>query len=123
MSSVSSDADSTRIRSAASALLRGGTLVSDPCSKCGGVQVKVAQKTSCINCGYEKTAQSEVQNTTTSEPKVTSLRISEEIVENKIGEIASYLKDDKDIAVQRQKAELLQVYLNILERLKALSAK
>lgn len=123
MSSSTGDMSNVRIRSAASALLKGGTLVSEPCSKCGGVQVKLAQKISCINCGYEKAIPSEEQKTTTAEAMVSDLHGSADIIENKIGEIASNLRDDKDIAAQRQKAELLEIYLSILERLRALSAK
>ena len=34
-------------------MLKGGTLVSEPCEKCGGVQVRLADRVSCINCGNE----------------------------------------------------------------------
>ncbi len=38
-------------RAAASLLVKGGTLVSEPCQKCSGVQVRFGDKTTCINCG------------------------------------------------------------------------
>ncbi|UVS69332.1 Sjogren's syndrome/scleroderma autoantigen 1 family protein [Nitrososphaera viennensis] len=112
-----------RIKSAASALLKGGTLVSEPCPKCGGVQVRLADKTSCINCGYENAAKGEQKTTTAPQVQAAGLGASAAIVEGKIAGLASELKDEKDTAVQRQKAELLEAYLRILEKMKALSAK
>ena len=54
---------------------------------------------------------------------VGSLGASAAIIEAKIAELASGLKDEKDTATQRQKAELLGAYPRILERMRALSAK
>jgi uncharacterized Zn finger protein (UPF0148 family) len=123
--SSATDAGGVRIKSAASALLRGGTLVSEPCPKCGGVQVKLADKTSCINCGYESTPREEQKAAATAsqQAEVAGLGASAAIVEAKIAELASDLKDEKDTAVQRQKVELLEAYLRILEKMIALSAR
>ncbi|HEX6561735.1 MAG TPA: Sjogren's syndrome/scleroderma autoantigen 1 family protein [Nitrososphaera sp.] len=120
------DTGGTRIKSAASALLKGGTLVSEPCPECGGVQVKLADKTSCINCGYQSAPKEEQKKEGQAPPAqiiVGSLGASAAIIEAKIAELASGLKDEKDTATQRQKAELLEAYLRILERMRALSAK
>ncbi|MEO9362945.1 MAG: Sjogren's syndrome/scleroderma autoantigen 1 family protein [Nitrososphaera sp.] len=125
MSSSASDAGGARIKSAASALLKGGTLVSEPCPKCGGVQVKLADKTSCINCGYESAPKEEQQKVVVAVPpaQTVSPGTSAAIIESKIAELASGLKDEKDTAAQRQKAELLEAYLRILEKMRALSVK
>lgn len=110
-----SEAGGARIKSAAAALLKGGTLVSEPCAKCGGVQVRIADKVSCVNCGNESApAQKE-------SPKPSSMGDSEKVVEGKISALVSELKDEKDTAVQKQKAELLETYLRILEKMRALS--
>jgi UPF0148 protein len=121
MSSSASDAGGARIKSAASALLKGGTLVSEPCPKCGGVQVRLADKTSCINCGYESAPKEEQRATPPAQ--AAGPGTSAAIIESKIAELASGLKDEKDTAVQRQKAELLEAYLRILEKMRALSVK
>jgi uncharacterized Zn finger protein (UPF0148 family) len=110
-----SEVGGARIKSAAAALLKGGTLVSEPCGKCGGVQVRVGDKVSCVNCGNEGAPAQETPQ------KPSSLDDSLKIVEDKISTLASELKDEKDTAVQRQKAELLETYLRILEKMRALS--
>ncbi|HVX03323.1 MAG TPA: Sjogren's syndrome/scleroderma autoantigen 1 family protein [Nitrososphaera sp.] len=114
-----------RIKSAASALLKGGTLVSEPCPKCGGVQVKAADRTSCINCGNETSALEQEQminarDSTTTAPEP-GFAASAAIIEYKISELASGLRDEKDMAIQRQKAELLEAYLRIFEKMRALA--
>jgi uncharacterized Zn finger protein (UPF0148 family) len=110
------EAGGTRIKSAAAALLKGGTLVSEPCEKCGGVQVRIADKVSCVNCGNESApAQKEVPQ------KPSSLNDSLKVIEDKVSTLVQELKDEKDTAVQRQKAELLETYLRILEKMRALA--
>jgi uncharacterized Zn finger protein (UPF0148 family) len=42
---------SSNIKSAADLLLKGGTLLSDSCSKCKGVQVRYKDETICVSCG------------------------------------------------------------------------
>ena len=41
----------SNIKSAADLLLKGGTLLSDSCAKCKGVQVRYKDETICVNCG------------------------------------------------------------------------
>jgi uncharacterized Zn finger protein (UPF0148 family) len=41
----------SNIKSAADLLLKGGTLLSDSCAKCKGVQVRYKDETICISCG------------------------------------------------------------------------
>lgn len=114
---MSSDAGGARIKSAASALLKGGTLVSEPCEKCGGVQVRTGDRVSCINCGSEQAPEQKKEPS----QKSSSLGDSAKIVEGKISALASELKDEKDTSVQRQKTELLEAYLRILEKMRALA--
>ena len=42
---------SSNIKSAADLLLKGGTLLSNSCAKCGGVQVRYKEETVCVSCG------------------------------------------------------------------------
>ena len=42
---------SNSIKSAADLLLKGGTLLSDSCAKCRGVQVRYKEETVCVSCG------------------------------------------------------------------------
>ena len=46
-----SNSSSSNIKSAADLLLKGGTLLSDSCAKCGGVQVRYKEEILCVSCG------------------------------------------------------------------------
>ena len=50
---ASSEDNVSRIKTGASLLANGGTLTSVPCPKCSGVQVRLGEKITCINCGNE----------------------------------------------------------------------
>jgi UPF0148 protein len=41
----------SNIKSAADLLIKGGTLLSDSCTKCKGVQVRYKDETICVSCG------------------------------------------------------------------------
>ena len=126
---ASSDENVSRIKTGASLLANGGTLTSEPCTRCSGVQVRLGDKTTCINCGNEV-------NTTTASPhlrpererqeEATPARRSEvlastlSIIEGKIARLNSEIRIEDDISIQGQKAELLERYLGILEKVKRL---
>ena len=127
---ASSEDNVSRIKTGASLLASGGTLTSEPCHKCGGVQVRLGEKITCINCGNEV-------NTARTQPKaereeaaavavVAPVRRSAllasvvTLIEEKVALIASEIRAENDISLQRQKAELLERYLGILEKAKSL---
>ncbi len=106
--------DPGKIKNAASILLKGGTLVSEQCAKCGGVQVRFGAKTTCINCGEEKKEEEkQAQRTVPTD--------SAAAIERKINELASEISSEKDLSIQKQKADLLETYLRILEKMRSLS--
>lgn len=107
--------DAGRIKSAASILLKGGTLVSEQCPKCGGVQVRFSGKTSCINCGEEQKKEQKPIH----QPAATD---SSGIIERKINELASEISSENDLSIQKQKADLLETYLRILEKMRSLAS-
>jgi len=122
---AASEDNVSRIKTGASILASGGTLTSEPCQKCGGVQVRLGEKITCINCGNEV-------NTARTQPKVerdeaaTPVRGSAlltsvvSLIEEKVALIASEIRVENDISMQRQKVELLERYLGILEKTKSL---
>ena len=120
---MSSEENIGRIRSAASLLVKGGTLTSEPCTICGGVQVRFADKTTCINFGNESEAgakqKTEFQKAVPAQSSA-SLASAALLIEEKIGLLAAEMKSENDISVQRQKADLLESYLRILEKTKSL---
>lgn len=44
-------ADDSNIKSAADLILKGGTLLSNSCENCGGVQVRFKENIVCVSCG------------------------------------------------------------------------
>ncbi|HYZ95544.1 MAG TPA: autoantigen p27 domain-containing protein, partial [Nitrososphaeraceae archaeon] len=44
-------AEDDNIKSAADLLLKGGTLLSNSCENCGGVQVRFKENIVCVSCG------------------------------------------------------------------------
>jgi UPF0148 protein len=113
----------SRIRSAASLLVKGGTLISDACPRCGGVQVSFADKTTCINCGNETKAgapqKAEREKTTPAQASM-GLASALSLIEEKIVSLATEIGAETDISTQKQKAELLEICLRIFEKTKSL---
>jgi uncharacterized Zn finger protein (UPF0148 family) len=121
---MSSPENASRIKSAASALLKGGTLVSEQCEKCGGVQVKLANKVTCINCGNESqpgvAKEEKPQRQQQQQQRPAGMDSAAAAIEAKISAIATEIQSEQDTAVQKQKAELLESYLRILEKMRSL---
>ena len=114
----------SRIKTGASLLAKGGTLTSEPCHKCSGVQVLLGDRITCINCGN-------VVNTGGIQPKAERdkgvparrsavLTSAASLIEEKIALLASEIRAENDISMQRQKLDLLDRYLGILEKTKNL---
>lgn len=120
---MSSEEGAGRIKSAASLLVKGGTLTSEACPKCGGVQVRFADKTTCINCGNEsKSGAQQKAAPERAAPAQGSVGLASAalLIEEKIGLLAADIKSESDISAQKQKADLLESYLRILEKTKSL---
>ena len=119
----------SRIKTGASLLASGGTLTSEPCRKCSGVQVRLGDKITCINCGNEVNmgggggtqTKVELDKAVLVPPRSSAVLTSAaSLIEEKIALLASELRAENDISMQRQKAELLERYLGILEKTKNL---
>ena len=87
--------------------------------------VRFGEKTTCVGCGFSKSQS--VQPTETQPAKTEAIPPSDrnspsEIIKKKIIQLASEIEGENDIGVQRQKAELIETYLRILERLKTAGA-
>jgi uncharacterized Zn finger protein (UPF0148 family) len=123
---MASTDDSARIKNAAALLIKGGTLTSDQCEKCGGLMIRFGDKTACINCGSEKTSsvsasEKTIESPSTATPAASDLGSTVGIVEQKIVRLAIEIGSENDIMLQKQKADLLETYLRILEKVKSLS--
>lgn len=110
-----------RIRSAASQLVKGATLTSEACPKCGGVQVRFADKTTCVSCGNESSVEQKAEPERAAPVQESAgLASAASLIEEKIALLAAEIRSESDVSVQKQKAELLESYLRILEKTKSL---
>ena len=121
---ASSEDSVSRIKTGASLLANGGTLTSEACHKCGGVQVRLGEKLTCINCGNEVNTARPQQKAELDKAmpakRSTPVASAASLIEEKVALIASEISVENDISLQRQKAELLEKYLGILEKIKSL---
>ena len=119
---------SADIRNAAALLLKGGSLISEPCTECGGVQVRFKESTICVNCRNKQSIAKGSDSNITKNKRPPVIPINSErveveiaparfIIQDKILTLASQLRDETDLAVQKQKADLMDTYLAILQKL------
>ena len=106
-----------KMTQAAELLRKGGALVTEPCSTCGGVQVKYSGKIVCVNCGREQ--EIKVEKVEKIETKVPSGIASElkNTVLQKINDLLPVLKSETDIEKQSELAKLIVRYLEVLEKM------
>jgi uncharacterized Zn finger protein (UPF0148 family) len=136
------------IKSAADLLLKGGTLLSSSCAKCGGVQVRYREETVCVSCGrkikemsnetqqieeeeqqQQQQQQHSIQDSNLSKeskvPTIFDANITNisytKIITDKINFLISTLENDNDILIQDTKLDLISKYLEVLDKLKIIS--
>jgi uncharacterized Zn finger protein (UPF0148 family) len=117
------------IKNAAALLLKGGSLISEPCVQCGGVQVRFKETVTCVNCGIrEKISKTEIvenrQDKVISITKPELMRTGLEpvaiIIQDKILDLAKEIKGENHLDAQEQKADVIERYLEILKKLRTL---
>lgn len=142
---------SSNIKSAADLLLKGGTLLSESCAKCRGVQVRYKEETVCVSCGRiikEKTNNDEmtkqIEEEQQQQPELPPIQdfnlskkkefkvltvfdssitntISTKIITDKINFLITTLENENDILIQNTKLDLISKYLEVLDKLKIIS--
>ena len=118
------------IKNAAELLTRGASLINEACPKCRGVQVKFKEIITCINCGNEQRVFSDGSSIDSNQLSIVEdykqvpLELIENSIANKIGKLINIFDDDnEDISDQKKKADLLELYLRIIERTRHLRNK
>ena len=118
--SVSDDRHRENMKNAAESLLKGGTLLSEPCEKCSGIQVKKNDEIKCIICGNTI---SPADNKTKETEKIVEFDYRNKMVE-KIGkrlqELLTGIGSDKNFAEEEQRLRVIDTYIIILEKIKLL---
>ena len=130
MSSESNDKsdNSADIKNAAALLLKGGSLISEPCSECGGVQVRFKENIICVNCRNKQNITKHSNSNATQHKRPPMLQVNSErveveiaparfIIQDKVLTLASEVREEADLAIQKQKADLMNTYLDILQKL------
>lgn len=122
--SISGDKYKENLKQAAESLLKGGTLLSEPCEKCNGIQVKKNNQVTCIICG-NTTTQKEPKSTedidkTVDKRILPDFSISEKIRERLV-ELMMRIGSDKNLDEEEQRLRVIDIYINILEKIKVLN--
>ena len=142
---------SSNIKSAADLLLKGGTLLSDSCSKCKGVQIRYKDETICVSCGrklkdttnkdvIEQQQQQQIENEQQQQHSIPDSNLSKKefkiptvfdssitntmntkIITDKINFLITTLENENDILIQNTKLDLISKYLEVLDKLKIIT--
>ena len=121
---------SVSMKNAADLLMKGASLIRDPCDVCRGVQVRTKDKSICVSCGNEKNISKPVISDASTPESVavnksefaqTRLQTVRHLIEEKILMLSKEIKYDDDIEIQTQKAGLIETYLRILEKVRQVS--
>lgn len=119
--SVSDDRYRENMKNAAEFLLKGGTLLSEPCEKCSGIQVKKNDEIKCIICGNTV---SPADNKTKEIEKIVEFDYRNKMVEiigKRIQELITGIGSDKNLAEEEQRLRVIDTYIIILEKIKLLN--
>ena len=118
---------SADIKNAAALLLKGGSLIREPCGKCGGVQVRFKENIICVNCRNKQSISRYSESNRIQKERHPTVSNSERvqielgpvrfIIQDKILALASEIRDEADLAIQKQKADMMYTYLEILSKL------
>ena len=122
--SISGDKYKENLKQAAESLLKGGTLLSEPCEKCNGIQVKKNNEVTCIICGNTTTQKeaksSEDIDKTIDKTILPDFSISEKIRERLV-ELMMSIGSDKNLDEEEQRLRVIDIYIKILEKIKVLN--
>jgi uncharacterized Zn finger protein (UPF0148 family) len=119
------------IKNAAELLTRGASLINEACPKCRGVQVKFKEVITCINCGHEQKRSKDVSSIhskqrsmleSKGDSKSSPLEFIEDKITDKIVKLINMLDDD-DLSEEKKRADLLELYLRIIEKTRQLKNK
>ena len=96
-------------------LLKGATLVSDPCPYCKGVRIIKDGNALCVNCGKEGT-EKKVESESEGKEELGTM----DKLDQKIKELTEDLQKEKDLSKQKQILGSLSEIIAIKEKLRNL---
>lgn len=119
---------SDSIKGGAELLLKGASLLKEPCEICNGVQLDYKNKIICVNCNKELQKSNESKNLK-KENKIENrfeqndtlerktFQASIDFLQIKIINSIEKLKIDDDYFIQKTRLDLIESYLRILKEL------
>lgn len=114
--------DSGNMKTGTDILTRGGTLIREPCDLCNGVQVRLGNKLTCVNCGKVKgnTESSDLKKREMNGDSVHRSELKDigiARIKSRILELITELHKGETFSEELSRAQLISVYLSILEQL------
>lgn len=108
------DKDKDKISGAAELMRKGATLLGEVCPRCGSLQVRYKGRTLCLSCD-DLSDLDAVEITKPAEGMPEDLR---GLILSKIQKISDALRTEEDIERQAKMADLILLYIEIIERIK-----
>lgn len=117
--SVSDNKYKENLKDAAEYLLKGGTLLSEPCKKCSGIQVRKNNETKCIICGNKTSTETQEPEKNLSSSDQQNYKDSINLkIGNRLGELVGKLGTDTNLIEEEQRLRVIDYYIKILEKSK-----
>jgi uncharacterized Zn finger protein (UPF0148 family) len=115
--SVSDNKYKENLKDAAEFLLKGGTLLSEPCEKCSGIQVRKNNETRCIICGNRNSADTKKRgkdlNSSDQQNHADSIEVKIGI---RLAELIGKIGTDVDLPEEEQRLRVIYYYVKLLEK-------
>ncbi|MDE1764971.1 MAG: hypothetical protein KGI27_01720 [Thaumarchaeota archaeon] len=101
-------------------LLKGATLVSDPCPYCKGVRVMMDGNALCVNCGKEAREEKILQDIKKPQDKTETSSTPYDKLDQKLKDLTDELESEKDHVKQQEILKSINDIITLKERLKNL---
>jgi UPF0148 protein len=109
-----------KLKNAADLLLRGGTLLSEPCNKCSGLQVRNNNEIKCIICGNSTIPENNTQNEKREIVDNHHANELSEKIRNRLNDLLNGIGSDKNLAEEDKRLRVIDNYIKILEKINSL---
>jgi uncharacterized Zn finger protein (UPF0148 family) len=117
--SISNDQYRENLKHAAEFLIKGGTLLSESCEKCNGIQVKKNNEITCIICG-NITVLEKTKPTKDIDSIVQVDYSMSEKIGKRLKELIIDIGSDKNLGEEEQRLRVIDNYIKILEKIESL---
>ncbi|MDW0250859.1 MAG: autoantigen p27 domain-containing protein [Nitrososphaeraceae archaeon] len=115
--SVSDNKYKENLKDAAESLLKGETLLSEPCEKCSGIQVKKNNETKCIICGNKTSTEPQEPEKNLSRSDQVNYKDSINVkIGNRLAELIGKIGTDTNLIEEEQILRVIDYYIKILEK-------